>query len=518
MLKRFFIAALMFLAASSVAYSATDIPGGPVTGEWTAEGSPYRVHGDITIAGLVINPCVEVRVDANCGIYVQVALFAEGTATCPIIFTAADPASRWTGIDFTNVAPGSILDQCRVEYANNSGIRLTNSTPVIKNCVISNNNNHEGSGGGMWVSVPGDTLELKGCRFIDNYAYHNDWDVAQTFGGGVYMAAGDLRIANCDFVRNTCHTTRPSNAGGYGGGLYLDSGDHEIMHCLFAENTASSYTSSYGNAYAYGGGLYCVGSVEIHNTVVVCNVVATTEGTSYRKGGGCFVSGDLTMFNCVVANNWFEGIYMNGGTAFVRNSILYDNAVQASGSVEIAYSCVEDGWPGTDNIDYNPAFRVPGGCARANYRIMTYSPCVDAGDPDPIYNDNCRPPAHGEARNDMGAYGGPNVCPGYSAVGPQSPTVADLQILLPNHPNPFGSSTTIHFDLPEPEKVNLRVYDSAGRLVRTLIAGESRTAGRYSRVWDGVDDKGLTVPSGVYFYRLETSSHSESRRMTLTRR
>jgi len=87
--------------------------------------------------------------------------------------------------------------------------------------------------------------------------------------------------------------------------------------------------------------------------------------------------------------------------------------------------------------------------------------------------------------------------------------------LLPNHPNPFNPATTIAFELPRSAHVSLRIHDLAGRLVRTLIAGESRAAGRHQVTWRGDLDGGARAASGVYVYRLEAGGEVLSRRMAL---
>lgn len=88
--------------------------------------------------------------------------------------------------------------------------------------------------------------------------------------------------------------------------------------------------------------------------------------------------------------------------------------------------------------------------------------------------------------------------------------------LRQNGPNPFASGTTIEFTLPAPAPVRLLVFDLAGRLVRTLI-DERLPEGNGRSEWDGNDDFGLPAANGVYFYRLETESGSESRKMILKR-
>jgi flagellar hook assembly protein FlgD len=65
--------------------------------------------------------------------------------------------------------------------------------------------------------------------------------------------------------------------------------------------------------------------------------------------------------------------------------------------------------------------------------------------------------------------------------------------------------------------VDLVVYDTAGRVVRTLVAAENVAAGRHEVVWNGRDDDGRPTASGVYFCRLVAGGYSETRRITLIR-
>lgn len=87
--------------------------------------------------------------------------------------------------------------------------------------------------------------------------------------------------------------------------------------------------------------------------------------------------------------------------------------------------------------------------------------------------------------------------------------------LRQNVPNPFNPITTISYDVPAGgARVSLRIYDTAGRLVRTLV-DEQRPAGTHNATWDGRNAAGSAVSSGVYFYRMVSGSFSESRRMVL---
>jgi len=86
--------------------------------------------------------------------------------------------------------------------------------------------------------------------------------------------------------------------------------------------------------------------------------------------------------------------------------------------------------------------------------------------------------------------------------------------LYQNQPNPFNPQTTIRFDLAHDGPVSLRVYDVAGRLVRTLVDGD-RKAGRDAAVWNGLDDTGVPVPTGLYLYRLTSGESPITRKMLL---
>ena len=91
--------------------------------------------------------------------------------------------------------------------------------------------------------------------------------------------------------------------------------------------------------------------------------------------------------------------------------------------------------------------------------------------------------------------------------------------LYPNVPNPFNPTTTISFALPEgqgPASVSLRVFDLRGRLVQVLWEGIT-DQDRYSLVWDGRNDRGDFVPSGVYIARLEARGVTRSHSMTLAK-
>jgi hypothetical protein len=84
-----------------------------------------------------------------------------------------------------------------------------------------------------------------------------------------------------------------------------------------------------------------------------------------------------------------------------------------------------------------------------------------------------------------------------------------------NYPNPFNPRTAIQFQLPRPAVVSLRVYSLTGHCVRELVVQQRYQAGVHHAVWDGRDDAGRPVASGVYFWKIESGLGTVTRRMVL---
>ncbi len=88
--------------------------------------------------------------------------------------------------------------------------------------------------------------------------------------------------------------------------------------------------------------------------------------------------------------------------------------------------------------------------------------------------------------------------------------------LYQNYPNPFNPVTTVSFFMPRDERVDLVIYNVEGKTVRTLVR-ESRKAGRYTVPWNGRNNLGHPVSSGVYYYRLRVGKDVLTRKMVIIR-
>ena len=93
-------------------------------------------------------------------------------------------------------------------------------------------------------------------------------------------------------------------------------------------------------------------------------------------------------------------------------------------------------------------------------------------------------------------------------------TESRVLTLNQNYPNPFSKQTTIRFNLPHAGETSLRVYNTSGQVIRTVRDGVL-SSGLHTYTWDGLNDAGENVTSGVYFFRLKTGDKTETKKMVL---
>ncbi len=104
-----------------------------------------------------------------------------------------------------------------------------------------------------------------------------------------------------------------------------------------------------------------------------------------------------------------------------------------------------------------------------------------------------------------------------TSVEDSNPGVPAAFTLYPNFPNPFNPQTTIRYRLEKEAQVSLKIYDITGKQVRQLFSGR-QLAGEHSAMWDGADDSGEIVASGIYFVRLQDGNqNSLIQKMTFLR-
>ncbi|UCF04187.1 MAG: T9SS type A sorting domain-containing protein [bacterium] len=104
-------------------------------------------------------------------------------------------------------------------------------------------------------------------------------------------------------------------------------------------------------------------------------------------------------------------------------------------------------------------------------------------------------------------------CTPIDITGTETPHIYSL---AQNYPNPFNPLTAIRYSVKNRDAVTLKIYDVTGRLVRTLV-NEIKEPGAYTVAWDGYNDRGAGVASGIYFYRLAAGDFVQTRKMVLLR-
>lgn len=318
-----------------------------------------------------------------------------------------------------------IVDNCT--FANHSSsaggaisANLTTGDCVIDGCTFSDN--AAADGGAVIVDTAG-SIRVSNSTFTGNTA--DAGNTTSDAGGGAIFASGDATFTQCRFVDNRCRGHRTSQTAiGRGGAICLTQGNATFENCLMTGNLVEASFQNIGvagAARAYGGAIFVgFGTVRATNCLLSGNS-ASTNGTAdaEERGAGIYAEGFLPvdLVNCTITRGTTlsttdGGVYLAGGSATIRNSILRLNAgaqISGPGSAAVTYSNVEGAtvFPGTGNINVAPVFA---GSTAGCEILVPGSPGIDAGDPRPADNDVCFPPSLGGARNDMGAHGGPLAC------------------------------------------------------------------------------------------------------------
>ncbi len=218
-------------------------------------------------------------------------------------------------------------------------------------------------------------ITIKDCKLTGN---------SSTFGAGIFLDECSAVISGCELSGNSAEQ---------GGGLYVWASEVVVTDCFISENTASE-----------GGGISCWYSrPQVVRTVL-------SKNASGKGGALLCEESPAILVNCtVVGNSASEGA---GGIhchepaprqslPLIMNSILWGNGMTFSGRLgpEMSFSDIEDpSFSGLDgNISAPPMFVD---AAAGDYNLVSGSPCIDMGNPDPVYNDE------DASRCDMGAFGG----------------------------------------------------------------------------------------------------------------
>lgn len=388
------------------------------------------------------------------------------TASCVLIVSGEDSLAILQGFTLTGGTGTKWIDEHGAgTYVEGGGILITLSSPTIKNNLI-----------------------------IDNEAIRTGSGVISAGGGGIRVGDGNPHILNNVFI---------SNSGMYGGALVLNYTGAIVKNNIFYYNEV--YQAIPGVQTFGGGGIWVLANFGatpkiIENNTIVANSSSGSGSGAAGKGGGILV--------------WSTTIQAKNNIIWGNTQTSGEQIALISSPSTFTYNLIEGGFAGTGNINANPFFETTG------FYLSDSSACIDAGDPDPIFNDPegdpgmGKWPSQGTTRNDMGAYGGPlsmelSEFVISSVEDYDSDNNPDNFRLEQNFPNPFNPTTKIFYELSKPELVTLKVFDVIGNEISTLV-NEVQYSGRYESIFSG---SGLA--SGIYFYRLRAGSFSQTRKMVL---
>ena len=323
----------LILGALSAANSQTHVSG-TVSGLWTKQGSPYIITDDIQIEEsdtLLIEPGVHVLFDGHFSLRANGHLFARGTHADSILFSHNHPDSMWAGIGIHKNKNKSVLEFCRIEYSDQSGINIYNTSPTIRHCHILNNTDtgttyHVGEGGGIDIHSANPLLEF-------NVIEYN----SSNRGGGIHVDGyfSELRT-ECQILNNIIRY----NTATWGGGIRVFSSSPIIKNNVLDGNSVPD--SLYGgNLYVYPGS---------HPTIVHNIIINSPSGS-----GLIDLSNSLIKYNNVWNNKPYDYVDTSAGIGDISVDPLF--------------------------VGGNPF----------DYHLQPGSLCIDAGDSnEPLDPDNSR--------------------------------------------------------------------------------------------------------------------------------
>ena len=445
------------------------------------------------------------------------------------------------------------------------GVYISYGTLTMTNCTVSGNTTSEYSGGGIHNIG---TLTMTNCTVSENNTDSN--------GGGIYNDYGTLTMTNCTVSGNTAN-----NSSYGGGGLMTDNGTATITNCTFANNsapnkngggifvfndnlyikntiiannTASGYSPS-ADYHFRAGTLYDNG----YNIVETTNEGAGTGGFTNGTNNDIVGAGTYNLSTTLEENNTTNGTWtlktttgsaaINAGTSEQGDHPVAipnqdQRGAERNGATDIgAYEYYDD--DGSLPVTLT-SFSATAGDGKVTLNWITESEIENLGfniyrstkynDQLSIINDQLIPGAgNSSSRHEYEYvdkyvingvkywykledvdYSGNTELHGPVSATPMKKAAPKEFCLYPNYPNPFNPVTTISYDLPEDGFVELSVYNMRGEKITTLMQG-NQEAGSYRLNWDGINQNGDMVASGIYFLRIASGNYFKTSKMVFIR-
>ncbi len=348
------------------------------------------------------------------------------------------------------------------------------------------------------------SISLDNVLMYDNIA-GTDVSDQTTSECGMYdlYAIQSITIKNSTFINNYHYTD--------------DVGWATFRHLrINSSPTLLIENSLYANNITAGNAKTFKVSDDFSEVVIANNTFANNEGV-YT----CFMSvrSQLDCYNNIFANNtgyWYQ-IASQGGSNIDNCLFTETEDIQS----------VLEGNPnnfGSNNLIGTDPLFVGGDPAFPEYYYLSGddtnsgpSPAIDAGTTDlTLFPTNYSFPDRDLANQrriygddiDIGCY----EFPGFTHDTDDTPSYTSYS--LSNYPNPFNPTTTINYSIPRRRNIELAVFNVKGQRIKTLI-NDVMPSGEHSVIWDGDNDNGVKVASGIYFYKLQAGTYTKTKKMIL---
>jgi hypothetical protein len=313
-----------------------------------------------------------------------------------------------------------------------------------------------------------DSLIISNSKFINNTHYSEDG-----FANFITSSGPDfdptIRFENCLFANNRSYggvrdidlfwgarselinCTFSNNSGAYPDLLLIGTNENRIVNCIFSNNS-STY------------------DLRVVSDTIIENCLFSKSTNMYRTYDG-------------ESLNWGTGNQTGTNPLFVGGN---------PASIGYYYLCADE--------------------------VNGYSPAIDAGTINPfVFPEDYVIPLYDAFGNDrvfgMGIDIGCYESPGYTGIEDSLlPSVPCLE--LSNYPNPFNPSTTISLRLPSTANIELVIYNARGQKIKTLCKTKLNQ-GQHRFHWDGKDEMGKQVSSGIYFCKTEYQGKAQAHKMLL---
>jgi hypothetical protein len=485
----------------SVLVSPYTILAGEVTGVLTREQSPYMVVEDVVVpAGdsLRIEPGVEIRFqwepveDLRHRIVVRGKLNAIGTQEDTIRFLPEFGDSllnAWRGISCV----GSATDTSNFKYSRFLGgvygiVVDSQALVTMRHSEIIDTRYGVHVSNASWA-------EVDSCLYQVFHPFFNTFFYA-------YSSAASIRNTNSEFMapyQSGMHFDVNDGAnvaieGCYFRGSWGCRADHgSQLEFLRNKITATGNGIGYGNSASGilannilsnggGSGIYSADSVLVNNNVFF----GTSVGVEFSS----------TPVNVTIRNNVFlaNEIGVSMYHSYPPFTDISYNDLYGNDSDFV--NCLSD----STNLYLNPTVQDT-----IDFRLSLGSPCIDAGDPDPFFNDV------DSTRNDIGCWGGPwgESYPYTSVLSHQPKPIPTEFALRPPYPNPFNSVLAIPFTLPVEKEVIITIYNILGQKVQEF-SFPPLSPGVHRVMWDAT-----SCASGLYIIQLISGEHEFNQKALL---